>query len=173
MIKDDGTTTTTLKEIHDQFLSFYLSLLGTKDEVFPIDATICDLGLRVSTTQAEFLVQQFSNEEIKVTLFDIRDDKSPGSDGYTSTFFKKTWNAVGNDFCEVVAGFFSTGLLLKQTKHAIVFFIPKKEHSNSVGDFRPISYCNVFYKVIINRWPRLGEILPCIINDAQFSFVKV
>lgn len=52
--------------------------------------------------------------------------------------------------------------------------IPKKEHSSStVGDFRHISYCNVFYKVISNCISsRLGEILPSLIDNAQSAFVK-
>jgi hypothetical protein len=36
------------------------------------------------------------------------DDKAPGPDGYTSAFFKKAWNIVGDDFCSAVQDFFAS-----------------------------------------------------------------
>lgn len=37
-------------------------------------------------------------EEIKGVLFAMPNDKSPGPDGYTTEFFKKSWSVVGNEF---------------------------------------------------------------------------
>lgn len=45
-------------------------------------------------------------DEIKAALLDIRNDKSPGPDGYTSYFFKKAWNILGEDFYAAVLEFF-------------------------------------------------------------------
>lgn len=85
----------------------------------------------------------------------------------------RKWNLVGIDFCGAIMEFFSIGMLLKQTNHVIVSLIPKKKHSKSVGDFRPISCCNVFYKVITKLLAsRLGKVLPTFIDDVEPAFVK-
>nr|GEZ42753.1 methylenetetrahydrofolate reductase 1 [Tanacetum cinerariifolium] len=63
------------------------------------------------------MVRDITNEEIKSAMFDIGDDKSPGPDGFTSTFFKKGWEVVGNDVCNAVRDFFSNGCILKEINH--------------------------------------------------------
>jgi len=37
-----------------------------------------------------------SDQEIKLALFDIREDKAHGPDGFSSYFFKKAWSIVGH-----------------------------------------------------------------------------
>jgi hypothetical protein len=50
-----------------------------------------------------------SNEAIKETLFSIGNDKALGPDGYSSLFFKKSWDIVDADFYAAVQDFFSSG----------------------------------------------------------------
>ncbi|GJU27334.1 hypothetical protein Tco_1165955 [Tanacetum coccineum] len=70
------------------------------------------------------------NDEIKLiclrrAMFDIGDDKAPGPDGYTSAFFKKGWDVVGQDVCRAVHDFFVNGKLLKEVNHTFLALIPK------------------------------------------------
>jgi hypothetical protein len=89
-----------------------------------------------------------SNEAIKETLFSIGNDKALGPDGYSSLFFKKSWDIVGADFYAAVQDFFSSGQILKQINHSIIALVLKSANVNSANDFRPISCYNVIYKVI-------------------------
>lgn len=85
---------------------------------------------------------------IKDALFDVGDDKSLGLDGYTSHFFKKSWETVGNDFMGAIQEFFASKSILKQINHTVIVLVPKSSHSPTVGDFRLIACYNIFYKVI-------------------------
>jgi hypothetical protein len=47
-----------------------------------------------------------------------------------------------------VKDFFSSGEILKQLNHSTIALVPKSANANSTADYRPISCCNVTYKVI-------------------------
>jgi hypothetical protein len=89
-----------------------------------------------------------SNDSIKEALFSIGNDKAPGPDGYLSLFFKTAWDMVGNDLCAAIRDFFVSGRLLKQVNHSVIALMPKSDNVTFAADFRPISCCNVIYKVI-------------------------
>lgn len=169
----DGTHTLSRQEVHREFLKFYEDLLGTHEDTAPLQDLVMEDGPLISDQQAEELTCAFSREDIRNALFDIGNDKSPGPDGYTSYFFKKSWNIVGDDLCRAVLEFFRTGKLLKQFNHCMITLIPKTTRATTVGDFRPIACCNVIYKVITKLLAdRLGMVLPVIVDKAQSAFVQ-
>nr|KAJ0221381.1 hypothetical protein LSAT_V11C200050580 [Lactuca sativa] len=122
--------------------------------------------------QALDMVKDVTNEEIKAVLFDIDDDKAPGPDGFSSKFFKKAWMIVGDDFCFAVKEFFLSKKILKEVNATVIALVPKVPTPGKVGDYRPISCCNVLYKciskVIINR---IREHLGCLVSDNQSAFI--
>lgn len=104
-------------------------------------------------------------DEIKSAIFSIGKDKAPGPDGYSSGFFKKAWNYVGDSFSDVVREFFESGALLKQVNHTAIALIPKSDHASSMQDFRPITYYNITYKVIAKVLStRLAPIVVSLVN---------
>jgi hypothetical protein len=44
------------------------------------------------------LLAPASSTDIKKALFSIGNDKASGPDGFSSLFFKKSWDVVGGDF---------------------------------------------------------------------------
>jgi len=147
--------------------------LGEESACRQIDDSVLNAGPKVSADQARSLINSVSRQEIKEALFDIGDDKSPGPDGFTSYFFKKSWHIVGDHFCEAIDEFFRTSSLLKQVNHTAVVLIPKSTHSSSVHDFRPISCCNVTYKVISKILAnRLAPLLSSLVDQAQSAFIQ-
>jgi len=100
-------------------------------------------------------------------------NKSPGPDGYTCEFFNETWSIVGNDFVVAIQSFFKTGFLPKGVNSTILALIPKRKEAVMMKDYRPISCCNVLYKVISKILAnRLKIILPKFISSNQSAFVK-
>ncbi|GJQ98638.1 RNA-directed DNA polymerase, eukaryota, reverse transcriptase zinc-binding domain protein [Tanacetum coccineum] len=99
----------------------------------------------VSEENAVKMIREVSEKEIKAALFDIEDNKAPGTDGYTSytsIFYKKAWDIVKNDFCEAVKEFFKTGKLLGKVNATLITLVPKINTPLKVSDFRPIACCN-------------------------------
>ncbi|GKF09071.1 hypothetical protein Tco_0043295, partial [Tanacetum coccineum] len=106
------------------FVAHYENFLGSSTGCDDLDTN----GLfvkKVTDSANTSMVAPVTNDEIKRAMFDIGDDKAPGPDGYTSAFFKKGWDVVGQDVCRVVHDFFVNGKLLKEVNHTFLALIPK------------------------------------------------
>ncbi|KAK4384411.1 hypothetical protein Sango_3063500 [Sesamum angolense] len=122
--------------------------------------------------EAYALIRPVTVDDVKTALFDIEDDKAPGPDGFSSGFYKAAWPIVGEEISKAIMDFFTTGRLLKQVNATVLTLIPKVRTPHSVADFRPISCCNVIYKVISKILVcRFREILDLLISPSQNAFV--
>ena len=63
----------------------------------------------------EKLLKPVTEQEIKEVLFSMPNDKSPGPDGYTTEFYKATWDILGVEFVVAVQSFFAKGFFLKES----------------------------------------------------------
>ncbi|OMO52841.1 reverse transcriptase [Corchorus capsularis] len=109
--------------------------------------------------------------EIKAVVFQIEGDKAPGPDGMTQAFFQQRWGLIGKDVASFF-GFSEYGKLLPSINHTNIVLIPKTASSNLAKDYRPISLCNVIFKIISKALAnRLKLVLPNLIGDNQSVFV--
>ena len=173
ILLDDGSRTTSNKQVSEAFVQYYMGLLGERKDCIAINKSTVLNGKLLEAEQATNLLKAISEEEIKVALFSIGEDKAPGPDGFSSCFFKKAWDIVGRDFSKAVMEFFSSGQILKQINHSVLALIPKSKDADRVEDFRPIACCNVVYKVISKIIAsRLAPVLSSIVSPAQSAFVQ-
>ncbi|KAK4382386.1 hypothetical protein Sango_2876400 [Sesamum angolense] len=136
--KADGSIITSVPDIAQEFVDFYTSLLGIEDQTRPVDDEVFHWGPSLTSELASNLYRAVTPAEVKTVVFQISDNKAPDPDGYTSCFFKKTWNIVGDLICRAVMDFFRSGRMLRQLNHTIIALVPKSEHSLSVANYRPI-----------------------------------
>jgi hypothetical protein len=154
---------------------FYKNLLGSSHMVFPEEFSVRLAQLIspiVSAESAGLLEKLVSADEIKTTIFSMKSNKSPGPDGFTVDFFKSTWAIVGEDVVVAIQSFLETGMLLKEINATIVTLVPKKPNPARMGDFRPISCCNVIYKCITKILAsRMIPMLDSLIGWNQSAFI--
>ena len=82
------------------------------------------------------------------------------------------WHIVGDNVVSVVLEFLITSYLLPDLNHTYIVLIPKIKNPVKVSDYRPISLCNVIYKIIAKVLAnRLKQVLPHIISPTQSAFV--
>ena len=62
-----------------------------------------------SNASVQLLAVNITAQEIKDTLFSLKDDKAPGPDGYTIKFFREAWSTVASDSVSAFMSFFETG----------------------------------------------------------------
>jgi hypothetical protein len=89
-----------------------------------------------------------------------------------SIFYKNLWDVVGRKLSTEVLHVLSGNKLPEGWNDTVISLIPKTEKPERVSDLRPISLCNVTYKVVSKVLAsRLRRILDEVINPAQSAFV--
>ncbi|GJR27858.1 zinc knuckle CX2CX4HX4C containing protein [Tanacetum coccineum] len=56
-------------------------------------------NVRINDQDAQDMVREISDQEVKDAIFSIGDDKSPGPDGFTAAFFKEAWKYANDVLC--------------------------------------------------------------------------
>jgi hypothetical protein len=98
--------------------------------------------------------------------------KSPGPDDFSVGFFQKAWCNVGRKVTEAVLSFLNGGPFDAAINATNICLIPKVPSPESVKDYRPISLCNVVYKLISKVLAnRMKFVLPHIISSEQSAFI--
>jgi hypothetical protein len=148
---DQGNRVEEVEQIKQVAASFYKKLLGTNQLQFTAskaDRVRHLISVAISTDQAALLEKEITADEIKDTLFNMKNNKAPGLDGFPVEFFKSAWSVVGQDFIAAIKDFFVSSKLLTEVNATILSLVPKKVNPSAMGDFRPIACCNVVYKCI-------------------------
>ncbi|KAL2245415.1 UNVERIFIED_CONTAM: hypothetical protein Sindi_2809700 [Sesamum indicum] len=171
---EHGVTHREQEAVINEFVSFYHNLLGGERRRDMVDIRFLRPWARHLLTDEEVnsILLPFTPSDVKQALFDIAEDKAPGPDGYSSGFFKAAWPIIGREVTRAVLDFFTTGRLLKQINTTLLALIPKVHSPMAVSDFRPISCCNVLYKIIAKLIvQRLSVVLDKLISPCQAAFV--
>ena len=100
-------------------------------------------------------------------------DKSPGPNGCPVEFFLGFFDLVGGDLLPVVESSRVSRRVDNSLNSTFISLIPKEEKPLSFADFRPISLCNLVYKLISKIAAlRLKPFLDKSISPEQFGFLR-
>ena len=94
-------------------------------------------------------------------------------DGFTVEFYIGFYDLIKKDILEVVRESQESGKVLGSLNSTFLSLIPKKQKPHSFDEFRPISCCNMIYKIIAKVLAlRLKPVLSEIITEEQFGFLN-
>jgi len=129
-------------------------------------------NIHETSTTDSFLDSIPDKEEIWQILKHMKRDAAPGPDGFNVAFYRAAWPWVGDDVTTLVHNFYRTGTLPPEINKTFIVLIPKKNAHVLPQDFRPISLCNVIYKVIAKSLAdRIKPHLPNKIHLSQSAFI--
>lgn len=77
-----------------------------------------------------------------------REGESSRPDGIMALFYQKLWHIIGSQVVSMVQDFMTSGSFDPCLNEVNICLIPKVERSRAMKEFRPISLCNVSYKII-------------------------
>jgi hypothetical protein len=128
---------------------------------------------QVHPNQNAMLGAAFTNEEIDNALAQMHPLKSLGPDGFGVSFYQHHWEIIGEKVHGAALDFLNGGNLCPVINETYIVLIPKMENVVLVADYRPISLCNMMYKIVTKVLAnRLKLVLPSIISQLQSAFVQ-
>jgi hypothetical protein len=146
LVKEDGSVVEEKREIINLVTDFYKNLFQSQAG-HRYEELLHQVPSLVTIAMNEILLAEYSNEKIKKALNGMGDLKALGSDGMSSLFYKKLWGITGDDVVREVKSLLNGGAMPEGWNETIVVLIPKVPNPEKLKDLRPISLCNVVYKI--------------------------
>ena len=117
------------------------------------------------------LTREFTRQEVEIALKDMAPLKALGPDGMPPIFFQSFWRLIGDDVSKAVLDCLNSCHIPQEFNFTYVTLIPNVKNPEKISEFRPISLCNVIYKLISKVLAnRLKPLLPSIVSENQSVF---
>ncbi|KAK2662525.1 hypothetical protein Ddye_001099 [Dipteronia dyeriana] len=127
---------------------------------------------KLSSPIGNFLDSVFTKDDILKTVLGLGAMKAPGKDRLPAIFYQKFWDKVGLSVIVACLDCLNNGGSLEKMNETLVCLIPKKNASYRISDFRPISLCNVLYKIVAKTIANIFLLaLDGIIYETQSAFI--
>jgi hypothetical protein len=158
-------------DIEKTFVNYFSGLFST-DCAGNLDLCLTHLDKRVTRSMNESLLRPFEVEEVSFALNQMGPLKAPGPDGLSAGFFQNHWDILGDEVCQLVLDILNSKIMHAHLNMTNIALIPKVKNPTCVTEFRPISLCNVLYKLVSKVLAnRLKKILSDIISPTQSAFI--
>lgn len=176
--KENGEIITNQNDILKEIGTYYENLYTSKDqnlndielETYLMNADIP----RLDEKEALQLEGSLTLAEASQTLKNMKNNKSPGTSGFSADFFKVFWGQLGDFVVRAVNYGLVHGELSITQQQGLIVCIPKENKSRLLlKNWRPITLLNIVYKIasgsIANR---IKKVLDKLISKDQTGFIS-
>lgn len=171
----DGSWITEEKQILEAFLNHFKTIFqkGNRASIFNSYPDELLLSLpKIPDIFFNSLEALPTNLEIERALFSLGPLKAAGPDGFNAKIIQDNWSVFGPAILNEVSEFFATGRMKPGRSRSNLVLVPKSENANTVTQFRPISVCNIIYKIISKIISsRMKPFIASLISSSQCAFI--
>ena len=149
---------------------YYRTLFSTS---YPteLDAVLEAVQPSVLQEMNDQLLRPFSRDEVESAMNQMEPGTAPGSDGMPPLFYQSFWSLMGDEVCFAVLDCLNNCKIPDVINHTNITLIPKVKSPENITEFRPISLCNVVYKLVSKVLAnRLKMVLPTVVSENQSAF---
>ena len=173
--KQDGEVLFDQDEIVKETKDFYEKLYESREkDVVDVNLHTMVEAPTLSSEEKESLEGLISQKEALAVLKRMNNQKSPGSDGFTTEFYQFFWKDIGHLLVRSINYGFRSGEMSITQKEGIITCIPKEDKSKQfLRNWRPITLLNTSYKIASSCIAaRIKTVLTKIIHNDQKGFMK-
>ena len=176
----DNKEITNQNDILHHVKEFYSNLFSSRDHTLT-DTNIetllspsLDQITVLSEDQKNSIESNISLDELAKTLYKMKNNKTPGNDGFPCEFYKMFWTKIKFFLLRSVNETYKDKELMITARQCQITCLPKGDKPREfLKNWRPISLLNVTYKLISATLAnRLKMVLPNIISKSQTGFLQ-
>lgn len=177
---DDGKIISNQNEILNQVKIFYENLykcnnVSTNCTISEINTGLKDVNVKkLRYEEQENLEGTISVSEAGEVLKNMKSNKTPGTDGFSSEFFKFFWKDLKHFVVRSINYGYQKGELSVTQKQGVITCLPKgNKPKHFLKNWRPISLLNTVYKIcsgVIAK--RVKSVLNKLIDTDQTGFIS-
>ena len=175
LILDNGDILTRGNEILDEEKLYYEKLYSSCE---PDDCNLNDLLIDSGAPKLDNAAQEncegmITLNECSNALRDMPNNKTPGTDGLPTEFYKFFFKDISKNLLESFNFSFRNGKLSADQRRGVISLIPKSDKDPAfLKNWRPISFLNTDYKILTKCIAsRMKTVLPKIIHSDQTGFL--
>ncbi|XP_074274046.1 uncharacterized protein LOC141597480 [Silene latifolia] len=170
LIDDNGIQRVGDEEVANVANAYFQGLFQSTQPMVTDDILV-GVGNRVTAAMNDGLRRAYTEEEITEALNQMHPLKAPGPDGMNGLFYQTYWDQVGPCVTRTVLAILRGELSPREINKTNIVLIPKKKAPDKIREFRPISLCNVAYKLVSKVLAnRLKVFLGEIVSENQSAF---
>ena len=119
------------------------------------------------------LCREFTEEEVRETLFSMAPNRAPGPDNILVEFYQACWDIVKGDIMSLFKHFHDGTLDVQRLNYGVITLLPKVSGADKIQQFRPICLLRCLYKLITKAMDcRVEKYADKLISPTQNAFVK-
>ena len=176
-VKTDTGTKIDQHDILDSIRDYYADLFSNKDHLLQtdfIDITLDSLTIpKLNEVQKLNLNKHISLLELSNALKKMKNNKTPGTDGFPADFYKIFWIKLKIIIFRAIQEYFIQGKMSVTPRTGILTCLPKGNKPREyLKNWRPLTMLSVIYKLISSSLAsRIKPILKDLIPPTQTGFV--
>lgn len=144
-----GKWTEDEEEVEKEFCEFFHDLFTTSSpSQDQIAAALSGLESKMNEEMRRQLDEPFIVEEIESALKQMCLIKASRPDGFPVAFFQKHWQVVSKGVITTCLHILNDQGTIEPLNHTYIVLIPKVSKPGKVSEYRPISLCNVIYRIV-------------------------
>ncbi|KAA3462270.1 reverse transcriptase [Gossypium australe] len=118
------------------------------------------------------LTVKYTREEIQAVVFEMGSTKALGEDGLSGLFYQKCWHIIGDEVTGFYLQLLNGDMEVSSINSSNIVLISKNSSPSNMTHYRPISLCNVLYKILAKAIAnRFRKVIGKCIDAAQSAFV--
>jgi hypothetical protein len=143
-------------ELKKHITSYYKGLFVRPEESkITLDPGRTEDIPQVTIEEKQILVEEFMEDEVRKTVFQMEHNKAPGPDEFLTEFYQVFCDLIRNDIMALFREFHRGNLPLYSLNFRTIILLPKCVEALKIQQYMPICLLNmslkIFMKVIMNR----------------------
>ena len=128
---------------------------------------------KLDDSEREYFEKFPTIDECEQAVLNMKENKSPGSDGLPVEFYKTFWHNLKSHFYSALEETFEKESMSYSQRLSIIALLYKKGDKESLQNYRPISLCNTDYKILAFVFARrLQTVVDKLIGRDQSAYIK-